>query len=714
MWSYVLTKQRKIIKEEVKLRKLERGTWEEPILIDTNLAKVSAKQMKLFLFNKGYFSNKVEYRIVYHKQKAKLFFDLKKGYCQIISQVIYQVDDKKLRMILDKDSGNRVLNAGDDYDGEKLSAERDRIVYLFRNNGYYDFSRYKVNMVADTISKKGFAKIEIVISNPRGPDESKQFTLSNIYCETDYLLGDSIAKDTTRMGGKIFIHKSENPISKVLPDFIFFKTGKFFNVVDYQNTLNRLNQLDNFKYIDIQPIPDTINSDSSHPRLNIFIRLSPKLIQSYKATVELNTTEKSKDLDNPYTRFYGLTTIFTHVNRNVLNRYRRLETDLRFAAEATFDENGRLHLFDSVSKSTIGFTNSLIFPQVFIPFIKVNDSYLKLASQTNFNYNLIYESSSRYKRTTFNTGWVYQIKLKDWWIIKQPVRFYFTPLEGSIIATPYKSKSLKEYIKNLNDPTIKNLYDNHILTDINGVMQVNDQPIGYVKKPTWFMRYTLEEGGAGSEFLTRLMGVSLLSNYERYQYVRTELDIRKYIPILKVTNLVGRFNFGCGIPLQKNNSSYLPYEKRFYSGGSNSIRSWHTRQLGPGAFVDTTAAQTQRFDHSGDIKLEANLEYRFPLYSYFNLALFSDAGNVWQWKDDGRRINGKYPGLDSLFLQTAVSLGLGLRIDVSFLVFRIDYAIKLKDPSYQKGEQWLNKENFSTPFTQFRYSNISLGIGYPF
>jgi outer membrane protein insertion porin family len=191
-----------------------------------------------------------------------------------------------------------------------------------------------------------------------------------------------------------------------------------------------------------------------------------------------------------------------------------------------------------------------------------------------------------------------------------------------------------------------------------------------------------------------------------FDYLKLDADIRGYIPVFHEDNITGRFAVGIGAPFL--NSTILPFEKRFYVGGANSVRAWRARDLGPGSFATPSGTI---YDKSGDLKIEGSLEYRFPVYGPLKSALFADIGNVWLEKKDSLRPGAEF---SSKFIKEfAIGAGVGFRLDFSFFVFRFDFAVPLRDPSLPDKNRWLTKNYKSIPDV-INKVNLNIGIGYPF
>jgi outer membrane protein assembly factor BamA len=189
------------------------------------------------------------------------------------------------------------------------------------------------------------------------------------------------------------------------------------------------------------------------------------------------------------------------------------------------------------------------------------------------------------------------------------------------------------------------------------------------------------------------------------QYALGDIDFRYYNILNPGNKIVYRFFAGAGLPYK--NSTALPFEKQYFSGGANSIRAWQVRDLGPGSYIDTT--HTTYSNQTADIKLEANLEYRFKLFWVLEGALFVDAGNIWAINNNDNREGAQFK-FDRFYKDIAVGTGFGTRFDFSFFIFRFDLGIKTRDPEYPDGQKWVfgSRQLGRNDFV------LNLGIGYPF
>lgn len=299
-----------------------------------------------------------------------------------------------------------------------------------------------------------------------------------------------------------------------------------------------------------------------------------------------------------------------------------------------------------------------------------------------------------------------------------------TPIEIGFVNTGFLSGTFKKSIDSTHNPLLIDLFDQHLITDFRASYLINQQPLTNVKYPYWYLRLSFEAGGNVPALLTLKQQrdsnavTDKLSGINYYQYTKIEADYQYYLPVLHNNNLAMRIIGGVGVPQSlvglfapNTNSTELPFEKQFYVGGANSIRAWKLRTLGPGSYYDPLGPTY--YDKSGDIKLEANAELRFPIYSIVKGALFTDAGNVWLYSNDPQRPGSGFY-FNTFYKQIAVGSGVGLRFDFSYFVVRFDFAVPLRDPSRPSGSEWEVDELLRQSAWFEHNLQINLGIGYPF
>ncbi len=275
----------------------------------------------------------------------------------------------------------------------------------------------------------------------------------------------------------------------------------------------------------------------------------------------------------------------------------------------------------------------------------------------------------------------------------------------------YEDRSSQEFLDSIKDTPLGYSFEDHIVNVIRYGFELNNQSIRH-NRDFFFLHYNIETAGNIVNFVNKTFDTHeaqqsqyLLFNVPYFQYIRSDIDIRYYNIIDKQNKFAYRIYAGLGVPY--GNSTALPFEKKFFAGGPNSIRAWSSRDLGPGS--DTSSNSFSYPNKSGDIKLEGNIEYRFKVIWKMEGAIFLDAGNVWAIKPE----EGK-PGADfqwnRFYKEVAIGTGLGVRVDFSFFLLRVDFGLKVRDPALPENDRWIPIfRNFS-----FNDLHLNFGIGYPF
>jgi outer membrane protein assembly factor BamA len=703
MWFYIYGKNVFAKKQD----KLKKDLWEEPVLIDSGQIQTSATQINAFLFNKGYFNNTITYTIrknyiPLRNRIRNVIYHITTGNRYTINNLRYNIPDPRVKRIFYSYIDESLVKAGMPYDGDLLSQERDRITMLMRNNGYLNFSREYVYYDIDSTLNGDIVNVGIGILNPSKSKTHKLFRVRKVFVEPNYLLGDSLAKDTITNSGLQYIERDTVIKPNILSDFIFYEPGEIFETRDYQSTINRINQLGVFKFIDIQYLQDTLtNKDTGF--VDVLIRLSPGYKQAYQYLLELNTREETQ-LSLPNNRTLGTAVSFQYQHMNIARSALQLSVMPRLSFEVPISHIGTgKRILDSPTVE-YGATASLTFPKLLTPF-RLSDSLARMRTSTSLNFTYLREQNRNYTRTTLNLNLAYQIK-------RPQALHFFTPVELSLINAYVISSALQQYVDSSHDPLILNFFDPHIIGDMRYTLLYHQQPFTLVNHTYIHFRNSLETGG---NLLTAFdiiadnkpdqkRGTGKIFGVQYYQYAREEADLRLYVPIWHYSNIAFRQVLGLGLPYF--NSTILPYERRFLIGGTNSIRAWQLGKLGPGTYAGNS------FDHSGDLKLESSAELRFPIYGIFKGALFLDGGNVWTYKNDPSRPGSQFFA-DSFYKQFALGSGVGFRFDFSLFVVRLDLGGPLRDPTRPSGQRYVI-ESIDKKGWLINNINWNLGVGYPF
>jgi len=696
---------------------------EAPHLLDSALIEVSRMQIKKFLNTKGFLNAEVDYTVKVKNKRATLVYIAKQGPTFKFNNIVFTIKDSTIKNIyLNNRARFTQITKGARYDEDSIANEREKIYFLLRSNGYYNFLRQYVKPVVDTNTNKSLANIEIAIINPSDSTKHKQYAINNTYINIQSAGINQKITDTTVIDSQYYFYdKSTYFKASQIANFIYFKKKDIYNIEKTELTNQRLYDLNVFKSINISYKKTT---DSADQRLNAFVDIIP-------------LKRKFNRIDAEYTfnaSITGLNLGLTYQNRNAFGGGEVFEVKGRTGFQ--FDRNLSGSFVDRVLSRDYQVETSLSFPRLISPFripligkngiprtriglsyqiFNLTNTYLRGTLGGTFSYDWI---ETRYKTHSFtpiniqySQGRIKQSVADS--LEAQGQRFFLTTLRSQLV-----SSSLYTYTYNL---LRLNEYRNFI-----------------------FFLGNIEIGGNSAALLANAIGSKREANEPKkllgvpyYEFVKIETDFRYYKSLGAERQLVIRLNPGIGISY--GNVKALPFEKLFFAGGSTGIRAWQARTLGPGNYNrsslknDTTRLNLRNLDQLGDLKIEGNFEYRFKLLENFfgtkvKGATFVDYGNIWQLRNEGSQLNREFE-FNKLWTQMAVGVGFGVRFDVSFFIFRLDVGFKLKDPQFLGADQWVSKywfnkelrnefknnyNNITNKPDNYTFTQIQFGIGMPF
>ncbi len=677
---------------------------EEPVIYDQLITEKSAEQLEIYLRGKGHFRASVSDSVSFNdkKKKAKVYYTVTSGPAYTVKKIDYTIEDKRLARLAKPSRGrDRVMRKGMPYDVEKFQLERERIDRILKSNGYYAFADDYVRFKVDSAIGNHEVSIEISISKPERKDTTRVktdghqvYTIRHIYMHTDYNPKQTGADfDTLVYNGVHFIYEEKfKHRPEMLLDKIFFKTGDLYRVKRGELTYRYLTSLRAYRFINIA-YSEHVEQDGKHV-LDCHINLTPGMRQAY--AIELQGTNTEGNL--------GISGSFTYKNKNLFRGAEILQfkftggLESQVVASNIDDENINGVLpFNTVELNP---EISLIFPKLLVPFrphriIRYGDP----KSSISIAYN--YQQRPDYTRSIFTAKFGYQ------WMQSQFARHYLNPLEVNFVNIYNESDTFKTRLSNLQDKLLLNTLSPHITSTTNYTYIFSNQRVNKKGNFSYFKARLESSGNILRGIMAAAQAEKDTNNSYRIlnipfsQYLKYEVDYRKYWQVTNFSTLVARVHHGLGYPLL--NLGVLPFESSFFGGGANGIRAWSARSLGPGSLPDSL----NLLDQFGDINLEFNLEYRFEIYRWFKGALFADAGNVWLIKKDEDRPGGLFQFKD-LYKEFALGMGVGVRLDFSFFIIRFDVATPFHDPGRPENDRWAIK--------YFRWSdvNLNLGIGYPF
>lgn len=702
---------------------LKRKMGEEPVLLNMRDTKRSASNLKLYLDSRGYYSSQVDYRVdTTRSKRAKVYYALKQGKPYHISSIEYDFRDRFLEPIVLPDTINTLLHRGDVFDISVLEAERNRIALYLKDRGYYNFSVNNIEYLADTLGGDRKVGVTIVIKqnltgyNARGEamyDNNEVYRLRriDIIPQYDAAVAKSEASyfaqfDSLEYRGLNILFSGKQPKvrPKVLRGAIPLYPNYLYNYSQVSHTYSNLMAMGYFKSarINFTEVKDSLqgnritlvgadgrgaNAPINYTRENYLdcdIYCTPALQQGIKAELEASTTSS----------FYGLKAAFGYQNRNIFRGAEMLELTGTAGYEYMKAPNSKKrHAME------FGVSASLSFPRFLLANYALKNNIL--APKTKFEISYNYQDRPYYQRGLSSISWIYS------WRNRSNSSFVVRPIAINLVDVSYIDQN---YFNSLQNQYLKHSFESQLIVAISGSYVLNKQ---YKSAPNNYttVRANCELAGNLLNGLVHLFSKPIEGqNYREFlgirysQYVRADVNASHKIMFGKVTALAARLY--AGVAYAYGNSDAVPFDRLFYAGGSNSMRGWAPRTLGPGSSPAPTNVvyPTQL----GDMKLEANVEFRFPIWGMFHGATFLDLGNIWYI---GRK-DVSYPDssvfhFNNFYKQLAFNTGIGLRLDIKFAILRLDWGIQLHNPNNPVGERWIH--NF-----KWRNTSLNFGVGYPF
>lgn len=677
---------------------------EEPVLFSAKKTKKTIKETKTFLNNKGYFNAVIDSNIMPHNKKVKVNYLIYLNQPYTFSKVSYHIEDSKIRRIIIADTTNSMIKSGKQYDVDLLDDERDRIVILLRNNGYYYFNKDFVSFLADSSNHQ--IKLELFVGVRDNKNVAlfnkvrQRYRINKIFYYMDFNPKQVLNNpdnyyqnfDTISFQKNVFFlfHNDWVVSPKVLHKGNYQAPDSLYNFSLVAETYNYLWKLGTYRLINIRFEKDSIHKQS----LNCFVELTP--MKKYTVSTELEGTNTSGNL--------GISASMNAVDRSLLYGAEIFNINMhggiqRQTVFKTADEDESIIEYLPFNTIEMGLDIGLKIPKFWLPlnaknFIRKYHPHTMLKASGNYQKRPEYENQI----ITGSFGYL--------WNTGKHILNIFNPVE---INSVYVRNIDDAFSEKINGTYLQNSFSNHMITATNYTFLYNTQNINKIEN-AFFLRLKLESSGnilyniGKNANAPQTDGYYTLFNLPYSNYLKADLDFRFYNELNKKNSLVYRVFGGMAVPY--GNLNVIPFEKRYYGGGANSIRAWQIRSLGPGSYYDSTMNYPNQ---SGDMQLEVNAEYRFHLFWMLNGAFFIDAGNIWSVSKDDDRDGSKFY-INEFYKQLAIGSGVGLRFDFTVFVFRLDMGVKLRDPKEQEGMQWIpgTRKFVGTDFT------LNLGIGYPF
>ena len=657
-----------------------RKIGEPPVILQNQLVDKSINQIKSHLENNGYFTAYIDKEIKYKGRKATVSYNIYTGDSYTINQIQYNtISNQEIHKLIKKKHRNYNIKKGDIFTYNNVNSERTEIAKMLQDNGYYKFSKELIYIEADSTNNKNInLKFRLKQSNIDSSTYQK-FYIDDIYIH----LNSSNTKNDTIIKNNCFFIIQENMNSSIkmntICKLIDVKKNQQYSKKEVEKTYSNLSNLLFYKKIVIE------FNETKDNKLNCNIFLESPIKMYYSIEAE---AKRSADEGN-----LGMSAFLQFGNNNLLKGAENLNGKIKLSLEnrqTTINNNDKLF-----NTREVFYEIGLRVPKLIMPKLIVNQLTSSFQMNTNFVFSL-----AQIQRPDFSSEIITQ-KLGYNWRSSKNIEHQLNLIELSFSNIGEINSFIENELED--NPYLSEQFEDKFIPATNYIFSFNNQKI-YKPINHTYIKAKLEISGNLLSAIAPLMNFKqntkeqyIIFNNSFSQYLRTDLDIRRYIILTKDNTLVIR-GF-CGIGYSYKNSEELPIQKQFFSGGVNSIRAWEAFGLGPGSSTDLNNYST------GDIKLEFNIEYRFPLYNSLKSAIFIDGGNIWSIKNDPRE--GSIFKFNSFTEDVAIGIGMGLRYDFNFFVIRLDIATPLRDPILIQNERWI--EN---PLNgNFRYN---LAIGYPF
>ena len=684
-----------------------RKIGEEPVVYDPYATAKSVNQIQSYVASKGYFDSDVKDTVKTAKQKSEVFYnvDLKSPYK--IRNLYYEFADTIIEKWYFFDSINCLIERGKPYDVDILQAEQSRFEKFIKDRGYYGFSRDHIYFRVDsTVGNRAVDIYYGVRKFQRIDNENKRtevphsiYKIRNIYIYPDFIPRDALERreaylnslDTTFHEGYYFISPGEKPEIKydLIIQSLYLKSGSRFSVTNTDQTQSHLLGLKTFRLVNIfyTEIPDVEYRTGEELELDCNIQLTLLRQQSYKVEVE---GTHSDGLGG------ALNLVYQH--KNLFRGAELFNLKLKGAYE-TLSQDSIMHSVE------YGAETSLRFPKFLLPFIKTEGFIKKYNPTTTLLAAYNYQKLPFYTREMANATFGYN------WNSNPYTTHIVNPLQLNIVKLDTIDPAFMAIIES--SSYLAYSYRDVTILGSNYSFIFSNQSIRK-SRDFWFIRFNAETSGNMLSLISNVAGLKKTEGSYRLfrqpfaQYFRADIDLRYNVIINDLSSVVYRTFVGAGIPY--GNSRAVPFEKQYFGGGANGIRAWQVRTLGPGSLVPD---RNTFLNQTGDIKLEANIEYRFKLFWVLESAIFLDAGNIWSYNDNSQI--GSQFRFKNMMNDMAVGTGFGLRFDLDFVLIRGDIGLKLRDPSLMSGSRWITDwSDYKDKTEGGRIFTVVVGIGYPF
>lgn len=692
-----------------------RNMGEPPVIFDSTLTEMSARQLHTVMVNKGYLKSAVEVDTSARKEKKiEVTYRMTPGEPYRVRSIEWQYADDSIGAVIESHRHLTLLYEGMKLDRDLLDAERERITGMLRNRGYFAFNKEFISFVADTTAGSRDIDLTLAVNPPYDREKPSQSRHSDIATHSPYYIRDInvvtnydpvavpdlqhiSTPDTLHYGDLTIFYGADRYLRpQAIAENCYLQRGMPYRTRDVNNTYQAFSRLDILKFINVQFVP--VAQVDGKEWLDAYILLTPGKPQSIE--LELEGTNSEGDL--------GIAAGVTYQHRNIGHGSETLTTKLRGAYESI---SGNLDGFLHDRYMEYSLDVGLSYPKFKAPFLS-GDFKRGIRATTEFNVSMNYQERPEYTRIIAAGGLTYK-----WNNRHNRVRHRFSPIDINYVYLPRSTNSFLDVIAPDN-PLLRYSFEDHFIMSMayHYYYTTKRQHLNRWREPfqanVSTLRVGVETAGnllyAVNSIFTRRDNVQedpyKVFGIRYSQYVKGEAEY-SYTHTFDTRNSLA-FRAGLGIAYPYGNSRMLPFEKRFYGGGANGVRGWDVRTLGPGCY--NSASDVSSFiNQCGDINLILSLEYRAKLFWFIEGALFVDAGNIWTIHNYDNQPGGMFH-FNGWLQQMAMSYGLGLRLNFNYFLIRIDMGMKAHDPARDRDHWPLIHPKWG------RDHSLHFSIGYPF
>lgn len=691
------------------LNKTIQKMGQAPVIYSPQQTKISANQIAQQLSNEGYLRVQVDTLLKPKGKKMNITYNIHNNGMYTIRNYEYTIDNKTIAKSLTPAKKYTRIQPGINYNQEDIEASREHLTTYLRNIGYYKFSKEYLFFKADSTLNSHQVDLYLSLNPSKDSTTFKRFKIRNVTILSGY-------DPTTRRNTKLFqnadtsfykgltiVHGKNNFLRKsTLFRNTFIRPEKFYSDMAYTRTTGALNGIGVVKKTDITYTPIS-NPNDSVQLLDALVTIAPGNTHFFQT--EIQGTNSAGDL--------GIAPSVTYQHQNLFNGAEILKIKLRGAYE--FVSNSAKTNTSTQNYYEYGVDASLSFPQFLFPWLKHSWREMPSAS-TQISIGVNNQHRKEYTRQFFNASLTYR-----WMTNKNRFSHALSLWDINYVRMPsVDAEFRKNYIENKNNPILAESYKDQLISSLKYGITFTNLKTGYGRKEPKnkvTVRANIDVSGLLPRLVTSFseakrdsMGQKQILGTAYAEYIKGDISYSQTHTMNKRNSMA--FRIGLGIAKPFGNSTILPFEVRYFSGGANSVRGWRTRDLGPGSYIPADAQKNDSIKNDfanqvGDIKLDIGFEYRSKVSDYIELAGFVDAGNIWTINNYKGQSGGQFK-FSSFYKEIALAYGGGLRFDLGFLLLRLDLGVRAYDPEEQKDSKWVI---FKPRLNRMAWH---FAIGYPF